>query len=309
MPRCVCAVYDRSEAYLKRFSGYIKKRSGIPFTFFSFTEREALEEFLKKRRVDLLLLPEDIDKETGLQEILGEKEKENMQTAILGDKANAAGKRPYVDKYQSAEGIICEITELLGLSEGDSGTGPKAFKRARVLGIYSFGHSDKAENLAIDLIRNGSGQEKALYLDLTRFPGLEERLGEPGEASLSEVIYYFSSGSEKIRVAYSSARGRIAGADVLTAPQNLEDLDLLEGRWEEFLRRLEDLSGARRVILNMGEAFKDLIKGFDLCGSIYLIYDESKDTARLAKLKAYLSENGREDLLEIITEIRAARID
>lgn len=307
LPRCVCAVFDHSEAYLKRLSGYMKKKNNLPFALFVFTEREALKEFLKKRRVDLLLLPEDADKDPGMYEILNAKDP-NMQTAVLGDKANAASGRQYVDKYQSAEGIISEITELLARSGNLDGMAQAALRRPPVTGIYSFGHSDKAVNFAIDLIRNGSGHKKALYINLTRFSGLEEWLEEPQRASISEVIYYFGSGSEKIRVAYSSARGRIADADVLTAPQNLEDLDLLEDRWEEFFDRLTDVAGAQRVILDMGEAFRDLIKGFDICSSIYLIFDPAKDRMRLAELKTYLSECGREDLLETITETESGRI-
>ena len=307
MPRCVCAVFDHSEAYLKRLSGYIKKKTSLPFTLFAFTEREALKEFLKKRRVDLLLLPEDTDEEPELLELLNEK-RTGMQTAVLGDKADAASGRQYIDKYQSAEGIISEITEILVRSGNLDGKTRAAFRRVPVIGIYSFRHSDKAVNFAIDLIRNGSGHKKALYINLTRFSGLEERLEEPQRASLSEVIYYFGSGSEKIRMAYSDARGRIADADVLTAPQNLEDLDLLEDGWEDFLNRLTDVAGAQRVILDMGEAFRDLIKGFDLCSSIYLIFDPAKDRMRLEELKAYLSECGREDLLENITEIKSGRI-
>ena len=303
MPRCVCAVFDHSEDYVTRFSGYIKKCATLPFTLYAFTQTEALEDFLRKEKTDLLLIPDGTEKETlKLAGTVKKLSKADTETVILGDKRYACCSLRYVDKYQSMEGIISEIIEIL--SEKEKLDLPAAAKAAaEITGIYSFGYLDRAVNFAFDLVQHSFGQKKALYINMTRFSGLEKKLDEAPQASVSDVIYCFLTKSGKLRGAYFRARGRKGNTDVILAPADPEDIRQIgKDMYSGFLDALCSVSGADHVILDLTEGFDDLLSSFDLCSRVWIICSRERDADRLAELKEYISGAGREDLLDKIQE-------
>lgn len=311
MPRCVCAVLDYSEDYVKRFSGYIKKSGPLPFTLVAFTEKTALENFLKREKADLVLLPEkDPSGDLNLMaEGFRRLSKSDTEIAVLGDKRHDQGTLRYLNKYQSAEGIISEIIDCLSETDKFAEMPAADIKKVDIIGIYSFGHLDKAVNFAFNLAGRGSGQKKALYINLTRFSGLEERFEEPPEASFSDIIFYFRTGSEKIRGAYHKAKGKVDSIDVLTAPDDMNDLTLIgEEDLEGFFGRIAAVSGADTVIIDIGEAFGNLTAVMDVCSRICLLYDSKKDKNRRSAFRKYIENRNREDLLGKISETDISRI-
>lgn len=344
MPRCVCAVFDRNIDYINRFSGYLKKKNNLPFEFCYFTEREALEAFLERSGADLLLLSEteeafgDPDASGCLKNLKeGEpsgafargggflKEEEHMlkksldeafiaeigkkcRVALLKEPESSDTVYPVINKYQSMEGIISAIAELLDNREDFAAAAGSAAPDMEIIGIYSFGHLSKAENFALGFLLGGPGQKRALYINLERFSGLSARFEEMPTQTLSDVIYYFMTGSGRLRACIYKAKGRIGFADVFTAPKDLEDLDSLEdGSWPDFLRSLARILETDRIIIDLGEGFRNLIKAFDLCARVYLIVS-AEDGARLDELRGYLEEAHRPDLFEKIMEVDTDRI-
>lgn len=302
MPRCVCAVFDCSEDYVRRFSGYIKRKKGLPFVLYAFTQKEALTDFIKSRKTDLVLLGEGCAAGGSLKELSDEiisASQNTARTALLTDKRLArVSELACVERYTSMEEIISQIIEILTeIREIPSGC--EAFGGSiTITGIYSFGHLDEAVNFALDLAGRGPGQKKALYVNLNRFSGLETGPDGPPAASLSDIIYYYRSGSAKIRSAWLNARRRINGIDVLTAPEHMEDLDLIADKgWDGFLKRLAQISGADEVILDMAEGVRNLETAFDMCSRIYLICGGFRDRQRETQLKSFLKSSGREDLI------------
>lgn len=303
MPRCVCAVFDPNEDYIRRFSGYIKKRDDLLFTLFSFTKRQSLEDFVNTHKADLILVPDD-DGSPGLKEDLLKIVKEKTCVAVLADGQLYSGSFRCINKYQSMTGIISEMTDILSENERLTKNEDSLFKNAKITGIYSFGHLDKAAELALDLAEAGPEQKKTLYINLTRFSGLKEKLPEPPKGSVSDFIYYFKNGSGKIKDAYLNARGRLRRADVILCPQDPEDIEQIgEENWREFISCLISVSGAVHVIWDLSEGIKNLAEAFSLCGRIYLICDRKKDAARICELQRYLEEQQRPDLFSRISEV------
>ena len=345
MPRCVCAVFDRNIDYINRFSGYLKKKNNLPFEFCYFTEREALEAFLEKSGADLLLLSET-EETSGISDASGisgsvegegpsgvfgrsggslneeehilKKSLDEAFIAELGKKSRIALLKepegsgsvyPVINKYQSMEGIISVIAELLDSREDLADTAGNAVSGMEIIGIYSFGHLSKAVNFALGFLLGCPGQKRALYINLERFSGLSARFEEMPSQTLSDVIYYFMTGSGRLRACVYKAKGRIGFADVFTAPDDLEDLDTLEdGNWPAFLRSLARILETDRIIIDLGEGFRNLIKAFDLCAKVYLIVSAAEDGTRLDELRGYLEGAHRPDLFSKIMEVDTDRI-
>jgi predicted RNA-binding Zn-ribbon protein involved in translation (DUF1610 family) len=56
MKRKIMALFDTDAVYAVHFAEYAGRRSGIPFEVHAFTDREALEAFVRKEKVELLLV-------------------------------------------------------------------------------------------------------------------------------------------------------------------------------------------------------------------------------------------------------------
>lgn len=303
MSKRVCAVLGSDSDYIRRFSGYINKRKGLPFVLFSFTEMEALEEFLRTENADLILLAEDEDPEKTLSgaEYAKKTARNSPEVIILGQGDPSLGKFRLINRYQSMEAIISEITDLL--NEKEKLENPPAFSSPglEITGIFSLDGPLKAADLALDLARRFPEGRKTLYINLTRFSGLSEKFEEPVSGSFSDIIYYFKNHSEKTRSAFCAARGNIFPAQVLTGPENPEDLDLLEDEdWKDLLFSLAEFAGADELILDVSEGFKDLSLAFDLCRKIYIVCDKNTDLPRINELGKYLEKTRRQDLFEKI---------
>ena len=323
MPRCVCAVFDSDIDYINRFSGYLKKKTNLPFDFCYFTEREALEDFILRNGADLLLFSgsEDMPADSAdIPQLSGEYKEQadyallsvfekHCRVALLKEPGAAEGSCAVINKYQSMEGIISEITQLLEDGQSRRDFVDFAASGIETIGIYSFGHSDKAVKFALGFLLGGSSQTRALYINLDRFSGLSERFDEPPAQTFSDVIYYFMTGSGKLRSSVCRAKGRIGFADVFAGPDDLEDLDILgDENWPAFLGTLSGILEADRIVLDFGEGFRNIIKAFDLCGRVYLIASSGSDSARLDELGRYLEASHRTDLFEKIMEVDTDRI-
>lgn len=305
MPRCVCAVFDDSIDYINRFLGYTGKKRDLLFEVSGFTKREALDEFLVREGADILLFSEDSLSKGDFESSLKAAE-EKCEVAMLADPKTCSEKYRCINMYQSMEDIISDVTELLKESEKLSEKRIRAFKTPEIIGIYSFGHLDEAERFALNISRGSAEQKKALYLNLNRFSGLLKNDGSEG--SMSDVIYYYKTGCGKIRGALSRALGHIGTIDVLTGPENLEDLDQLsEEDWPHFLSVLAEYFETERVVVDIGEAFRDMRWAIRMCSRIYLIADRTSDMKRISAFRRYLEGMKEPAGAKKVTEVDVSR--
>lgn len=301
MPGFVCVLFDKNEEYVSRFLGYVKKKRNLFFELVAFTEGKLMNEFLQREKVDLLLL--------GEYELMAyvSGTGTGFETVVLeGDEFNQEG-YIHVDKYRSMESIISDISEILKNRKADEQSGSVSIKvKTEIFGIYSFGYAQKAEKFALRLIENG-GQKRALYINLTRFSNLKERIATAGEGSLSDIIYYYCTGSEKIRSAIKEAIGHIGFCDVILSPRDMEDIDEIDN-WPDFLQTLAEYIEAELIVLDMDEAFRNLGEAFGMCERVYLLYDREKDKCRSNELKAYLRRLQNRGFTNQIMEVDVNKI-
>ena len=116
-------------------------------------------------------------------------------------------------------------------------------------------------------------------------------------------IYYYKVNKGMMKEAIEREKFRMNAVDVLTCSSNLEDLDEIED-WPAFLKALAVAGGYQKIILDMGEAMRNLEEAFDMCSGIYIPHLGSEEDEKwMSELKMFFLERGREDLLEKVNVI------
>ena len=125
----ILTIYDEDELYCKRLSLYLRQNTKLPFQIYPMSTPEHLEEFLKKKSADLLLLSEKNAKSLHFSPKSG-------RTLYLTEESPLSKKKKenVIYKYQSADRIMREILlqygELALLENNGQG-------RADIFMIYS----------------------------------------------------------------------------------------------------------------------------------------------------------------------------
>ena len=194
--RRVMAVLDRDKEYASRLAAYLNDQERIGFRTTALSSPEALKEYRKSARVEILLLSEDLaGKVHGLTE--------GAKVILLSDDGFVQGgdQRPYgapaVFKYLPADRIAREIMNLYAEDES------RCVSRARrdqceIFGVYSPVNRCGKTTLALTLGLVHARRGRTLFLTLEEFPGvfrrIQENMGED-EEDLSDVIYRYLQGA------------------------------------------------------------------------------------------------------------------
>lgn len=300
MAKKLLALFDRDLDYVSRFMNFVKGRRNLPFKVAGFSETGSLFEFVERNRVDILLYSDNNGNEhlSELKKVLGIGE-----IIILGEKKNVNSGSKVINKYQSAEVIIDEILESLQLDNFDGGETNS--ENLEIITVYSPSCDQRKQTFSLCLANAASKNKAVLYINLERFSGLKSMLYTEKDISISEIIYFYSTNTSKIREGLSSSTVAIGNFDCLTAPLDIEDLDIIgEENWLVFLKMLASLGGYDCVVVDLDEAIKRINNFFEISRRIYVPTISGLPAERkLAEFKDYLKLCGRERLLEKICEV------
>ena len=164
----ILTIYDEDELYCKRLSLYLRQNTKLPFQIYPMSTPERLEEFLKKKNSDLLLLSEKNAKSLHFSPKSG-------RTLYLTEESPLSKKKKEnsIYKYQSADRIMREILlqygELALLENNGQG-------RADIFMIYSpLGRSGKTA-LAYEIAQVWGKTDKRCFFPFpSQVPPLNSR--------------------------------------------------------------------------------------------------------------------------------------
>ncbi len=301
MAKRLVALFDTDLEYVNRFMAYVKEKRNLPFKMAGFSELKPLLEFLERNRTDVLLLSGDKEKDSSLAEI--KKIRGMGKIIILGDAEDRGHDRIVINKYQSAEAIISGILGSMDVFESDDGvseaSGPE------IIGIYSPAGGQKKQIFSLCLANALAKSKSVLYISLERFSGLKSLAGMSKDASLSDLIYFYKTNTEKIREGLSSSVQTVGNFHCLTAPLDYEDIDVVgDENWHEFLGILAAAGGYECVVIDIDEAIKKICSFFDICRRIYVPVTKGRwAEKRTEEFKEYIRLCEKEKLFEKITEI------
>lgn len=304
------AVFDSSESYIQHFLKYTGQKKERWMEITGFTEPEALEEFLERKPVDLLLfsMEELVDEEEDLEEKYERfiSHKNVKEFVYFGERRNSRCRFRHVNKYQSMKKILAELQEILLPEEAEAcGFEEDPEHPLLLVGIYDPSREGASVRTALEIAEELSVQKETLLLDFERFPLIPIVTGVFPSGTISDLIYYYKTHSRKLKEGLEEKRQSYHSLDFLTGPEDREDMyEIPEKEWPRFIRELAGCGGYEAVVIYMGEAFSDLIFFFDSCTEVYLPSgNDEVSNQKLRLLARYIRSKGRGDLLEKLQQV------
>ena len=319
MAKNVLAVYDQCQVYLERFLNYVNNRKRLDIEAVGFTDPDILEDYLKNNRIRALLFSrenneegEDKGQDNFIKRI---NENKNYKTIFLGDRQESAegaedddGIR-YLYKYQSMEDLLTQLNLILAEDqEEESSVGYDS--RINVSGIYSPQDKQSHPEIAAAIRRKQiPADARVLYINLEPFSGMEELLDYRKDTGIEDVIYYYKTNPGMLPKVLGKMKGSYCGMDVLTAPDNLDDLEELgkEG-WPDFLAGLCRNGDYQYVLLDISSFSGRVIELVIHCGNLYIpALPQTKDDRaldRMREFRQYFIDKGQEEYLKKIVEVQ-----
>ena len=299
------AVYDNSSTYMKRFLKYVNHRKANGISVKGFSELSALEDYLEKCQVDVLLfsmeeqIAEGVDAEPVCTAFL--EHPSVREFVYFGERRNSKSRVKHIDKYQPAGKILSELEELLfperekTVPEEETET-----NRIELVSVFSPAPEEEAVQCAVEIAELLSVRKEVLLLDLERFSLLSAPEEGCAAGGLSDLIYVYRTNTKKLTECLRESRRRVRNLDVLTSPENLEDLDeIAEKDWPAFLQQLALCGGYAAVVVHMAEAFRNPEYLFDASAKIFLPTSKSEASVRkLQRLAKNCIGRGRKDLYD-----------
>ena len=308
MQRKTVAVYDGSEGYIKQLMEYFGRKKDLWFDAKGFSKIEALVDYLTHHKVDLLLFSmEDLvddenDHESKYEKFLTH---ENVKEyAYFGERRNSKSRIRHISKYQSVEGIIAEIKELLFSEEEqqDMEDSKGTEKPSELVCVYTPAPDPSTELVSLQLAEILASEMRTLLIDLDRYSILAYLTGLKEEDTLSDLIFYFKTNKQKIKSCLEQKRKRYHNIDILSASANAEDIDEIpEEEWTDFIMELARCGGYESVVLYMGEVFRKPELLFSAADVVYVPLPKEDDAIyKASKFMKYLLDSEYPDVLDKI---------
>ena len=319
MAKDILAVYDPCQVYLERFLNYVNERKRLDIEAVGFTDPDILEEYLKNNRIRALLFSrenneegEDIRQDNFIRRITG---KCDYKTIFLGEKQEPcadddddSGIR-YLYKYQSMEDLLTALNLIL-TEEQEEQRSAGYDRMINVSGLYSpqdkQSHPEIAAAIRKKSIPSGA---RVLYINLEPFSGMEDLLEYRKNTSIADVIYYYKTNPRMLPQVLGKMKGSYCGMDVLTAPDNLDDLEELgkEG-WPDFLAGLCRNGDYQFIILDISAFSGKLVELVTEYGNLYIPAmsqtNDGRAASRMREFRQYFIDRGQEENLKKIVEVQ-----
>lgn len=295
----ILAVYDIDSGYAARFAEVVNRKEKIPFEVVAFSSLDKLRVFAEGHPVKLLLLGDGVSKDEK-DSICAEK------IILLTDiQGNSCGQsEPCVYKYQSSDAIVRDVMTWYGDGQGE----PFEVSHhglAKVLGVYSPVGRCLKTSFSLTLGKFLAQEEHVLYLNLEEFSGLSILMKEEYKSDLSDLLYFYTSGSyNSLRL--SSVVHTMGELDYVPPVRYPEDLDQAgEEAIEGLICKIAEESAYDTVIVDIGSGRRNALAVMKLCRVIYMpIREDPVSLAKLEELENYLMQTGNSSLKERIKRLK-----
>lgn len=304
MRKGVLAVFDSDLGYVERFLKHLKTRRNLPFTGIGFSDLSSLEQFLERGSIDILLLSDQLAAPSLLDKL--HEEPNISEILISGDKQDTESRQKYIYKYRACDSLINDVITACRLEGYES---LLSVSGKGILGIYSPADGMFRQRFALAVAETMAGDRSVLYLNLDRFSGMRHLKSADGP-SISDLIYFFKTNPKKIREEVHKTLIKRNGVDMILAPCDMEDMDLIEDEgWGEFLGILSECGNYDQIILDMSEAFRKTELIFSVCEKVIIPFcDDSASRERVDELLAFLEEKEGERITEKLFMVKLAAL-
>ncbi len=299
MNKLLVALYD-TQGYMKALAEYFGKKNFLLASRL-FTKAESLNDFLKERQPDVLLLGQDVDR-TGLKHL------DHVKQLVILSEGNCVSEGredyPLIFKYQSAENILKEIFAIL--EEGtpkESGIAGKMCGRTEIWGIY---HPYQAPPTMQQICpEQGDSGKRCLRISMELLGGEEYKDLSGDDRGLSEIIFYLKQKNERLALKLRQLVQQSNGMDHIRPVTDFRDLySLCREDVDRLLTVISGETGYERVIFDIGFLTDTALYLLYCCDRIYIPKAQSLWEEKQANsLERLLVKEGLEEVLESIRYI------
>ena len=283
MKKNTIAIFDTDEEYATRLMDYLCETKELCLDVQAFTFKEKLMGFMRKTKVDILLLPEgliDDDIESaGAGEIMALTE---------GGKADGSVAGRSIYRYQSSENILREV--LSYYAEGEESFGSFSENgETELIGVYSPLHCCLKTKFALCMGEILAREHKALYVNLESYSGFNTLFGQNYLIDLSDLMFYVGQKKKNFPFKLASVVSKVGELDIIPpsiSPADTRSMDLRT--WNLLFDGIISC-GYQKVIIDFGEAADGAYELLKPCSVIYMpVRDDPVSRAKLEQYEACL---------------------
>lgn len=295
----ICAIFDVDEQYAAKLMDAMNSVKGILYRTIMFTNREALEAYLEKETLQLLVLGEEVDIECDVRKLADKVIllRENAYDCQNGDVVS-------VYKYQPAGKLIAEI---IGNDEKDV---IAVSTDRQIVGVYSPIHYTGKTSFSLALAkayaRNGA---RTFYLNLEEFSGLSEILPDNGGGNLSDALYYYRSKREHFADEFQKLVCSVE--DILYIPpvKCAEDIFSLSSReWMDFILNIAGTGLFDVLVLDADNALGEPWNILEICTRIIMpVREDYISKQKVSDFEACMNAMGKDSICRMAEKMLLPR--
>lgn len=279
----VIAICDISDVYVLDMADKLAQFIRKPYVIYTFTSLDAVDIFLKKRDIYLLIVSElamrlelvDSFEDTTIEKVFLLRDG-NMPDSIY----------PGVDKYRPYEEVIQKIMAYITEQEDYISLAGERRRGWKVVGFYSPIKRCLQSTFALSLGQLLAETKKVLYMSFENVPVISGYQNRNMQGDITDLLYYFDCDSDKFIKKLPLLTKSINGMDYLPPSQSYFDTyDRTGKRWIEFFEMLEKHTEYDVLLLDLTDGMPGLLDVLEYCDKLYTIGKE--DALAKAKMQQY----------------------
>ncbi|MBO6149485.1 MAG: hypothetical protein J6O55_09110 [Lachnospiraceae bacterium] len=283
MEKNTLAVFDCDREYVMRLMDFLCGSNVLPLEIQAFTDKNKLKDFIRKNRVDIVLISEEALDEEIESIVTGE-------TMVLTENDLAEDNRGHkaICKYQSSENIMREV--MCYYAEKPVATINMSLNsKTEFIAVYSPIRRCFRTSFALALGEILAEKKKVLYVNLEEYSGFHQLLQRNFMLDISDLIFYIGQKKHNFPCKLGGMVQSLGGMDFIppvVSPEDLKSVD--KGKWINFFSELATCD-YEIVILDLGESISAFLDILSECRTIYTpIREDSVSQAKLEQYEAML---------------------
>ncbi len=283
-------ILDSDREYGKRLAEYFNVSDWMPFKAEVFSDSEGMENYIRDRKADLLLVNEKLLKE----------EYQKHPLLVLCETLMVAEMdSPQIYKYQSAREIGREIVSWYA-AQTKRETVFVRQEKLKIIGVYALDRKREKSLLAWEIAKYCGSRGKTLYLNLEPYSAMEQYLRGFSNESLSDYLFFLRQNRGSTGLRLRGMTEQIAGVDLLPPARAWEDIhDIQREEWSRLIQAVEGETEYIYLILDISEAAGDFVFWLSVCERLLMPAGEDfYSQMRLKEMQVFLERRTDKELLD-----------
>lgn len=299
-------IFDEEKQYANLLMDYFTRKKDIPFQTVTFTEKSKLIQFLKKEKVEMLLISA-----TDFNEEIEQADIKEIILLSEGTLPLEYSKYQSIYKFKSAENIVREVLERFIEIESDKESLVVTKGEAKVIGVYSpVGRSGKT-TFALALAQILSEGHKTLFISFEEFAVFQNELELSSPGNLADLMYYYKQNPDTVSIKLQAIVQKINSLDYVSPIYYARDLrETTTEEWKKLLNHLSSVTSYEYIVLDIGDMIGDLLSMLDYCDQIFMpTVDDKLSEMKINKIETVILQSDKEKLLDKIIKTKAPKPD